>query len=349
MARAGVSFDQVAAIADGLVAEAVSPTLKNVRERLATGSFGTIHRHLKAWQDLRPLPMAASIELPESIIHAICSEIDRAKAFARVEVEERLVLTQAEGDELAVFIEMLESELYAQEAAVKNLTADKCTMNCKLQELSNEIELLRRENERERYTAEQARIEVAQLRNKLDLQMEKLVEQAALIDKILNEQEREHQARIAAERDAAVLSSQVETEREKAIRLSQENEEVVLKLQAERQQSELGRIALAKIDNALESQRSTLSAIMKEKEELSALFDAERKLAEANRIECARVTHLLEFKTSALAEKTAMIKSLSGDVETEKNARLHAETKVAVLMSQLKAINDKQPHLPSPT
>ncbi|PRD67253.1 hypothetical protein C6P61_17445, partial [Malikia spinosa] len=47
MARAGIQFEQVAAVADTLMGEGQLPTIRAVRERLGdTGSPNTIHKHL---------------------------------------------------------------------------------------------------------------------------------------------------------------------------------------------------------------------------------------------------------------------------------------------------------------
>ena len=52
--RIGVTYDEVAAIADQIVAGGAEPTIRNVRDRLGRGSYSTIHRHLTAWRDARP-------------------------------------------------------------------------------------------------------------------------------------------------------------------------------------------------------------------------------------------------------------------------------------------------------
>ena len=54
MARQGITFEQVAAVADALAGEGQQPTIRAVRERLGdTGSPNTIHKHLAAWREAR--------------------------------------------------------------------------------------------------------------------------------------------------------------------------------------------------------------------------------------------------------------------------------------------------------
>ena len=50
MARPGISYEQVATVADALVGQGEKPSIQRIRERLGTGSPNTIHRHLKTWR-----------------------------------------------------------------------------------------------------------------------------------------------------------------------------------------------------------------------------------------------------------------------------------------------------------
>ena len=101
MAREGITFEQVAAAADALVGEGQQPTIRAIRERLGTGSPNTVHKHLTAWREARPVAAAAAPELPQALTAAIAAEIERAAAQARAEIEGRLV--QAQGEAAALF------------------------------------------------------------------------------------------------------------------------------------------------------------------------------------------------------------------------------------------------------
>ena len=79
MARQGITFEQVAAVADALAGEGQQPTIRAVREKLGdTGSPNTIHKHLTAWREARPVAAAAAPELPQALTAAIAAEIERA-------------------------------------------------------------------------------------------------------------------------------------------------------------------------------------------------------------------------------------------------------------------------------
>ena len=111
MARQGITFEQVAAVADALAGEGQQPTIRAVREKLGdTGSPNTIHKHLTAWREARPVAAAAAPELPQALTAAIAAEIERAASRARGEIEGRLVQAQAEAAELAAAGEVLEGE-----------------------------------------------------------------------------------------------------------------------------------------------------------------------------------------------------------------------------------------------
>lgn len=224
MPRIGISFEEVAAIADSLVAEGVTPSINSVRERTGTGSPNTIHRHLVAWRETIPLSASVTVELPASVLMAINQEIIRSRADAKAEIEARLVIVQAEAAELAAAGEKLETELEVLLGEIKALTTDRDMVRGTLQEQTSEIDRLRREVERERYGAEQARIELAQIRNKIDLQADKLVEQSAVIVQLTTKYDAETAARISAEKDAAVLTTKLEAAHERHTTLLKEKE-----------------------------------------------------------------------------------------------------------------------------
>lgn len=97
MTRAGIQFEQVAAVADALMGEGQPPTIRAVRERLGdTGSPNTIHKHLATWREARPVAVAAASVLPQALTAAIAAEIERAASQARGEIEGRLVQVKTE-------------------------------------------------------------------------------------------------------------------------------------------------------------------------------------------------------------------------------------------------------------
>jgi chromosome segregation ATPase len=144
MAREGITFEQVAAAAGALVGEGQqAPTIRAVREKLGTGSPNTIHKHLTAWREARPVVAAAAPELPQALTAAIAAEIERAASRARGEIEARLVQAQSEAAELAAAGEVLEGERDELVEQVVALASERDTLAGKAQQQAAEIERLR--------------------------------------------------------------------------------------------------------------------------------------------------------------------------------------------------------------
>jgi chromosome segregation ATPase len=271
-----VSYDEVAAVADAITAENINPTISNVREQLGTGSRKTIHRHLAMWREQRPQIVTTQSELPVSIVNEISREITRAKCEARAEIEEKLVICQAEAADLAATGEALESKMESLREEFNALVTHRDRLQCQIQEQAAETERLTRENERERYGAEQARIEVAQARIKTTEQAGKIVEMSSLLEKLKAENAAESTAKTGAEKNVAVLAAKLESEQKATDKLMLENDELRSKLDSERQSAESARLEAAKQASAYHAQYVTLSECVAARKELSELYEIEK-------------------------------------------------------------------------
>ena len=211
MARAGIQFEQVAAVADALMGEGQPPTIRAVRERLGdTGSPNTIHKHLTTWRAARPVAVAAVPVLPQALTAAIGAEIERAAAQARGEVEGLLVQVQAEAADLAVSGEATEAERDALVEQVTALTTERDTLAGRAAQQAADLAEQARRIEREQQAAEAARVELATARLKIEAQAEARADQAAEIERLRAALEAESKGRIAAEQQAAVLAAKLE-------------------------------------------------------------------------------------------------------------------------------------------
>lgn len=211
MARQGITFEQVAAVADALAGEGQQPTIRAVRERLGdTGSPNTIHKHLTAWREARPVAAAAASELPQVLTAAIAAEIERAASQARGEIEGRLVQAQAEAAELAAAGEALEGERDGLAEQVAALTSERDTLAGKAEQQAADLVDQAQRIEREQQAAEAARVEVATARLKIEAQAERQAEQAAEIERLRADLTEAQQGRTAAEQQAAVLGAKLE-------------------------------------------------------------------------------------------------------------------------------------------
>ena len=87
MARTGITYEQVATVADALVGQGEKPSIQRIREQLGTGSPNTIHRHLKAWRATQAPAERQAVKLPDELASALAQEIERQASAARAEAE----------------------------------------------------------------------------------------------------------------------------------------------------------------------------------------------------------------------------------------------------------------------
>jgi len=211
MARAGVTYEQVSAVAEELTAKGLQPTIRLVREWLGDrGSPNTIQRHLSAWREARPAVGSTVLELPSALSVAIAAEISRAAAQARSEIEGQLAQAQLEAADLAMAGEALEAERDAFIGQMAGLTTERDTLAGKAAQQAADLAELSARLEREQQAAEAARVELSTARLKLEGQAERLAEQAADLDRLRVALESERKGRVVAEQEAAVLAARLE-------------------------------------------------------------------------------------------------------------------------------------------
>lgn len=191
MARPGITQSEVFSAIDALIANDVKPTITAIREQIGTGSPNTIHRHLSAWRDAQPAQKATAIELPEALKSAMVAEIEKQAAAARESVEKRLAEVEAENTELAEHgstIEIENAELTEKNAG---LLLDVESLQALAAERENAAD-------RERQSAESARVELAKAQNALE----------SLPD-LKSEVRAERDKRYEAEKEVAVLKERL--------------------------------------------------------------------------------------------------------------------------------------------
>lgn len=342
MPRIGISFDQVAAIADKMVAENINPTIKNVTERLGTGSGNTIHKHLTMWKEARPRPVVVMPELPALVINALNREIERAKGEARAELEDRLVLSQADAAELAACGETIEADL---DKRTEELHATITHCNKLLSQVKDQatvIEQLTRENERERYGFDQARIEVAESRINLNMQTEKISELTSTIDTLMSDKSIAIRSQIEADKMVAVLSTKLETaderiniQAEKLAILSTQIDQLKSEYSAETQARSIAEREAAVLSTKLDFEIEKSRRLFLENGALDAQAKADRQSCEAAHIAAIKASNDLEIQSVFLAEKILTNTELTVICEFEKTTRIDAEKQIAVLVARL--------------
>ena len=261
MTRAGIQFEQVAAVADALMGEGQPPTIRAVRERLGdTGSPNTIHKHLATWREARPVAVAAASVLPQALTAAIAAEIERAASQARGEIEGRLVQVQTEAAELAVSGEATEAERDALAEQVAALTTERDTLTGRAAQQAADLAEQARRIEREQQAAEAARVELATARLKIEAQAEARADQSAEIERLRAALEVESRGRIAAEQQAAVLAARLEAMTERTTRAEARLELIEQQAQQTAQELSSARVQVLVQQNALDAAARELEA-----------------------------------------------------------------------------------------
>jgi uncharacterized coiled-coil protein SlyX len=141
--RTGVSYEDVAAAAEAFVAAGDRPTLRKVRDKLGTGSLGTIQKHLSTWQASRVPVEIPRVALSAGLTEALLDEIARHLQAAKEESSLELGEARAARDELAEELErkvgQLESTVASQEGTIAQLRADAAAMAKRIAQVTREL------------------------------------------------------------------------------------------------------------------------------------------------------------------------------------------------------------------
>lgn len=202
--EANITPDQVHAIADAIRAEGGKPTLRAVRERLGTGSMGTVSKHLQQWKAGQERQAATELALPPALQRAVLDFMATELAAARAPLEAELADQQQTAGDLATENERQATTIENQAGELEALAADKAAAEGKAEQLAVDLATAKEETVRERQAAEQARTELA----KAMLRLEAMPRLEADLAAIRAELATERQGRIEAEQQAAVLTAQ---------------------------------------------------------------------------------------------------------------------------------------------
>ena len=209
MARQGITYNDVAVAAEALTAINPKPTLSEVRTQLGgTGSFTTIGRHFRAWEDNRPKIAPAPIEVPADVIQAMNRWALQTATTLRATAEESLARALKENDDLMRVLETSETERTDLAEQVLTLKTERDQEQATAEARGAEIDRLIQDNERERDLAGKAQVAAAEAQLRAESQTQHLAELKATVERLTAKIETESQARIDAERNAAVLTAE---------------------------------------------------------------------------------------------------------------------------------------------
>lgn len=299
MARVGITYEQVAAAASTLLSEGRQPTIQAIRGVLGTGSPNTIHRHLCAYNEGRPPAAQMAVEVPAELSAAFLSALDRTAAAARAENENKIVALQFAADELSAAGEALEDERDELAAQLLIVTTERDRLDAvaseRQNELNNQTALLATEREK----VEKTHIEIAQLRNKIDSQVERLEDQTAELKEVRKLNSELDKSKVVAEQSAAVANAKLEAA---AVRFSDLNSRFELLCVEQKETNERAKVAEASLATermAVQAGKTRYDATVSENIILQEAVKAANESAKLAREEAAELRgQLSAFKTT---------------------------------------------------
>lgn len=202
-----ITFEQVASMADAMVAEGLKPASRSLRERLGnTGSMGTINKLLGRWKSGQERQASATLALPPALQRVLLEFVGNELAGARAALESELADQQQEASDLATENERQVVENESQSEEIELLRAEVSAHKGRAGQLESDLVVARDEAARERSGAELARTELA----KALLRLESLPRLEADLVAVRGTLEAERLARVTAEQQAAVLAAKIE-------------------------------------------------------------------------------------------------------------------------------------------
>lgn len=202
--EATVTAEQVHAIADAIKAEGGKPTSRAVRERLGSGSMGTIVKFLQSWKAGQERRTVAELALPPALQRVVLEFMETELAAARAPLEADLAEQLQTTADLASENERQNGMIEDQAAEIETLASEKSAAEGKAEQLVVDLASAKEEATRERQGAEHARTELA----KAQLRLEAMPRLEADLATVREELAKERQGRIEAEQQAAVLAAQ---------------------------------------------------------------------------------------------------------------------------------------------
>jgi DNA repair exonuclease SbcCD ATPase subunit len=201
MAReATITREQVFGVCDTLTAKNVRPTLRTVREHLGSGSNLTINRFVNEWKSGHTAPAVAASALPPSLQRSIAEFFAAEMAAARAPLEIEIAEQQQTNHDLAAENERQGAEIEALQATVESLAGAKSAAEAKAAMLADALATEKENVLRERAAVEQAHVELA----KDKLRLESMPDLKKELEDLRAELEQERQKRIDAEKQLAV-------------------------------------------------------------------------------------------------------------------------------------------------
>lgn len=249
--EASITFEQVTSAANTIKAEGGKPTSRAVRDRLGSGSMGTVNKMLQDWKAGQERKIDTAVVLPAGLQRAILDFMDSELSSAKAKIMADLVDQQREAADLANENESQVKKIDDLLEIIKDREEANMKATGQIDQIHGDLVETKRQIKDERQAAEMARTELA----KALLRLEAMPRLEADLVEVRKTLEIEHLARVQAEKTAAVFEATNSG-------LVQMLEEV--KTVASREKAELVKTAEAMKTEIIELRKPKTGAVKKE-------------------------------------------------------------------------------------
>jgi chromosome segregation ATPase len=240
MTRPGVTYFDVANIAQQLIASGYEPTIERIRSQLKTGSNTTIGTHLRIWRSKRDTlqQLATKEKIPEELVILLKGLWERVMGQAEAQVDAIKNETQQDLEQQKQTIQQLQEKnarLQQSELQLKqshnSLAQEKVVLEKIIADMKTEMAALQAKQNGllDQLTEKQARIEELHKQNKQTQANLEHYRAASLEQRQLDQQRAEQQQRELAQ-TMQQLKMENESLRQQKIRLQQLHDQLQLTL-----------------------------------------------------------------------------------------------------------------------
>lgn len=196
-----MTFDEVAAAADGLVRDGRPVTIDTLRETLGAVSTLAVHQHLSAWRARRAKPVEASagLALPEAVTAALNGWAMQLKEDAAGPLRDSLAQTEGDLASLLQLNEQAEAERDDLSEQLAKTTTERDQTLARLAERDASIERLTMELRHARDIASEALVGKAKDQLAIEGKDGQLAELRRQLERQVANSATESDARLAAE------------------------------------------------------------------------------------------------------------------------------------------------------
>lgn len=166
--QASVTIEHVKTAVAALRAEGKTASSRNVREKLGTGSMGTISKLLQQCLDDKEGTPDSLRQLPPELQRVILAFADQQAEAARTQIGEELISCKLEVAGLAEDNERLTTIIEDLRMQLAQALSGRAAAEGRVEQVLGELAGAREETKVERHAAEAARVEMAKLQLRLD-------------------------------------------------------------------------------------------------------------------------------------------------------------------------------------